>query len=687
VSAQKINVPRRSLAAALSPITRLFDKLYRSEFNPLYRSGTLAIGMLLLLLITGLYLLLFYRIGSPHASLERIQEQWWLGRWMRSMHRYATDIAIVATVFHILQVVIQGRSWGPRVLAWISGVALTGALLASAWTGYVMVWDQHGQWVAESGARLATVAPFLRDTLLRTFGGAVPLTGSFFFMNLFLHVAVPLVMTIMIWIHTAHLAKPGWFPHVATFTALISALFLVSILMPAPLLESADPRILTGRMPTDLFTGFWLPFVEHPGPVILFALFLLLTLAFATMPWWWQGNRASGPAVVSYDKCTGCSQCSRDCPFEAISMQARTDGNRRLLAVVAPDKCTECGLCIASCLDVAIGLPDETSATQLEWLNHSIPAGSFTSTRPALVYCETNQGIARTLARLRSHYPDLITLGVRCAGKLHADTMYHLLERAPSALLLTCPGENCSNRWGYDLASARLLNRRRPSLDPDFVSRVRVLPESGHAFHAIARELETDTTQPRTPPNKKRAWLRTALAHTLFVAVIAVFSAWKTGTPPEHGVFRAFLTLPGLVVEEQQDWTPEELASTPAHMRLPKKTVRRHVNYTLSILVDGHERYSRSMHTRRDGRDIRIAQELELDPGSHRVAIRLLMDTDNTEHILLDDTVTITRGHAELFEFNGKTLLADHLMQMRKNAAPEPPPRASETPRHLPAAQ
>ncbi len=670
MSTQRISPPRRFLAATLSPLTRLFDKLYRSEFNPLYRSGTLAIGMLLLLLITGLYLIFFYRIGSPYASIERIQAQWWLGRWMRAMHRYATDIALIATFFHVLQVTIQGRSWGPRVLAWISGVALTGALLASTWTGYVMVWDQHGQWVAESGARLATVFPFLRDTLLRTFGGAVPLTGSFFFMNLFMHVAVPLVMTIMIWIHTAHLAKPGWFPHVATFTALIAALSLVSILMPAPMVGPADPRVLTGSMPTDLFAGFWLPFVEHPGPAVVFAIFLLLTLALITMPWWWQGNRASGTAVVAYDQCTGCSQCSRDCPFEAITMQSRTDGNRRLIAVVNPDKCTECGLCIASCLDVAIGLPDENSAIQLDWLNRAVPEGSVKSTRPALVYCETNQGIARTLTRLRARFPDLITLGVRCAGKLHSDTMYHLLERAPSALLLTCPGENCSNRWGYDLAAARMVNRRRPALAPEFQSRVRVLPESGHNFRAIARAIEADPNAPATPPNKKLAWARTALAHTLFVVVVAIFSAWTTGRTPEHGAFRAFLTLPGLVVEEQQDWTPEELASTPAHMRLPKKTTRRRVNYTLTINVDGQERYSRSMHTRRDGRDIRVAQELDLEPGTHHVAIRLLMDTDNIEHTLFDNTVEITRGRAELFDFNGKTLLADHMMQMRKNAAP-----------------
>ena len=46
-----------------------------------------------MLIATGLYLLLFYRIGSPYASMTRITEQVWLGRWIRTMHRYAADAA------------------------------------------------------------------------------------------------------------------------------------------------------------------------------------------------------------------------------------------------------------------------------------------------------------------------------------------------------------------------------------------------------------------------------------------------------------------------------------------------------------------------------------------------------------------------------------------------------------------
>lgn len=54
--------------------------------------------MLVVLVATGLYLLLYYKIGAPYASVERIQDQVRVGRWIRALHRYASDAAMVAIV-------------------------------------------------------------------------------------------------------------------------------------------------------------------------------------------------------------------------------------------------------------------------------------------------------------------------------------------------------------------------------------------------------------------------------------------------------------------------------------------------------------------------------------------------------------------------------------------------------------
>ena len=52
-------------------------------YNPLYQSGTIAVALLLVLIVTGIWLVLFYRIGTPWESVARITGSPWTGRWVR----------------------------------------------------------------------------------------------------------------------------------------------------------------------------------------------------------------------------------------------------------------------------------------------------------------------------------------------------------------------------------------------------------------------------------------------------------------------------------------------------------------------------------------------------------------------------------------------------------------------------
>ena len=126
---------------------------YGWRWNPFHQAGTLAVVMLLVLLGTGLYLVVYYRLGAPFASVSRLTADPWLGAWMRTLHRYATDVFVLAASVHAVRMLAQGRSWGPRTLAWVSGLFLLGAGLVCAWTGYVMVWDTFGLQLAVAGAQ------------------------------------------------------------------------------------------------------------------------------------------------------------------------------------------------------------------------------------------------------------------------------------------------------------------------------------------------------------------------------------------------------------------------------------------------------------------------------------------------------------------------------------------------------
>ena len=183
---------RRWPERLLERVDGLFDRVYGSRHNPVHRTGTLAALFLTVTLVTGVYLLLVYEIARPHASVAAIQADVWLGRWIRALHRYASDAALIATGVHALRMLLQRRAWGPRALAWLSGLGLLGLMLLCGWTGFVMVWDRFGLALADEGARILEVVPLLSEPLRRTFTGERPVPDAFFFLNLFLHVALPL---------------------------------------------------------------------------------------------------------------------------------------------------------------------------------------------------------------------------------------------------------------------------------------------------------------------------------------------------------------------------------------------------------------------------------------------------------------------------------------------------------------
>ena len=132
----------------LTRIDALANRLYSARLNPLYQSGTIVVVLYLTLLATGLWLILFYRVGAPWESVARLTANAWIGNWVRGLHRYASDAAVVATLVHAFRMFAQGRSWGARALAWVSGGLLTFLLLLCGWTGYVLVWDTFGERLA-----------------------------------------------------------------------------------------------------------------------------------------------------------------------------------------------------------------------------------------------------------------------------------------------------------------------------------------------------------------------------------------------------------------------------------------------------------------------------------------------------------------------------------------------------------
>jgi len=454
---------RRLLAAFDAAATRA----YGYAWNPFYQSGTVAVAMLLVLIGTGLYLLLFYRLGSPWASVGRLAADPWLGAWIRGLHRYASDVFVLAAALHAFRMFAQGRSWGPRTLAWVSGLILFGAGLVCAWTGFVMAWDSFGERLAREGGRLLDVLPVLSEPLSRIFAGDGPVPSAFFFVNLFVHIAVPLVMGVGLWLHVSRLARPSLLPPRGLMWGMIGTLVAAAVIVPAPLGPAADPFVLAQTTPTDLTIAWWLPLSERFSPGAVWATVLFLAAGALSVPGLVRRPRTGSlaPSVVDPRLCTGCNQCPQDCPWGAITMVTREDERPTLVALVDPARCVSCGICAGSCAPMGVGPPGRTGRDQLGALRLLVlPELADGGALPIVAVC-CGQGSPAHVVALRARGAHVHT--VSCVGNLHTSVIELFVRRgAPGVIVFGCPPRDCLGREGPKWLHERVFNDREAELQP-----------------------------------------------------------------------------------------------------------------------------------------------------------------------------------------------------------------------------
>lgn len=447
---------RRGLASA----DAFMNRLYGWRYNPLYHSGVLTVALLALLLVTGIYLLLFYRIGSPYASVARITEQVWVGRWMRGVHRFASDAAVVAAGVHALRLLLQGRSWGPRTLAWVSGLILVFLIFVCGWTGYVMVWDVQGQVLAQEGARLMDVIPIFSEPISRGFVGERAIPAAFFFLNLFLHVALPIGLGVLLWVHVSRVARPTLLPPRGLLWGVTGLLFLLSVVWPIGMAPPADLFRTPSRAAYDVFFAFFLPLTADLSPLIVWVAGSGVAVLLVLVPVWSRPKpgHAPAPSYVDEHLCTGCEQCYLDCPYEAISMISRKDERSTLVAHVDPALCVSCGICAGSCAPMGVGPPGRTGRDQLSGVRGFVAERRPGSHDVVLISC-TRSAVGS------AEFEGSPVLPVTCAGNLHTSVIEYLIRSgAGGVLVAACPPRDCWSREGPKWLEQRVYHDREAEL-------------------------------------------------------------------------------------------------------------------------------------------------------------------------------------------------------------------------------
>ncbi|MFP4129190.1 MAG: cytochrome b [Halorhodospira sp.] len=177
-----------------------------------YLFGSLSILVLVIQIVSGIWLMLYYQPSAERAfsSVEFIMRDVDWGWLMRYMHTTGASAFFVVIYLHMYRSLLYGSYQKPRELLWITGVLLYLVLMAEAFMGYVLPWGQLSYWAGQVIISLASVVPVVGDELqIWLQGGYIVNEATLGRLFAFHVVGLPLVLIALTFVHIVGLHHVG----------------------------------------------------------------------------------------------------------------------------------------------------------------------------------------------------------------------------------------------------------------------------------------------------------------------------------------------------------------------------------------------------------------------------------------------------------------------------------------------
>jgi ubiquinol-cytochrome c reductase cytochrome b subunit len=182
------------------------------NFNFWYFFGSLAILVLALQIITGIFLVMHYKPDAEKAfqSVEYIMREVPWGWLVRYLHSTGASMFFVVVYLHMFRGLIYGSYRKPRELVWIFGCAIFLCLMAEAFMGYLLPWGQMSYWGAQVIVNLFAAIPLVGPDLSLWIRGDYVVGDATLNRFFSFHViAVPLVLIGLVAAHIVALHEVG----------------------------------------------------------------------------------------------------------------------------------------------------------------------------------------------------------------------------------------------------------------------------------------------------------------------------------------------------------------------------------------------------------------------------------------------------------------------------------------------
>ena len=204
----------------LTPLIKeIADKPVPDHANPfktgsayIYCLGGISLIVILLQILTGMFLMLYYSPSPDHAyaSVNYIKNEVLFGGFVQNLHRVGASAAILMVFLHMMRVYFTKSYKNPRELNWVAGVVLLVIVVAFSFTGYLLPWDQKAYWATTVGLNIVETVPVLGEFLAAAFRGGAEVgtltLGRFFAIHV---IFLPALLAVFLAAHFFMVRRQG----------------------------------------------------------------------------------------------------------------------------------------------------------------------------------------------------------------------------------------------------------------------------------------------------------------------------------------------------------------------------------------------------------------------------------------------------------------------------------------------
>jgi len=182
-----------------------------SNLSYFWNFGFYALIFLILQIVTGIFLAMFYNPEPLHAfaSVIMINNDIYFGWWLRFFHANGASFFFAVVYVHMARAIYYGSFVYPKELLWVSGVVIWVLMIVTAFLGYVLPWGQMSFWGAMVITSLLAAIPYVGYDIILLLWGGFSIESATLHRFFSLHFFLPFLILILAIIHLCFLHEYG----------------------------------------------------------------------------------------------------------------------------------------------------------------------------------------------------------------------------------------------------------------------------------------------------------------------------------------------------------------------------------------------------------------------------------------------------------------------------------------------